>query len=62
MVAAGGFGIAQDRATSVIFGMPAAAARSADQVLPLDRIAAGIERGVDTRGIALNASAGGEAR
>ncbi|HEX8392463.1 MAG TPA: CheB methylesterase domain-containing protein, partial [Longimicrobium sp.] len=56
VVAAGGLGIAQDRETSVIFGMPAAAARSADQVLPLDRIAAGIERGVDARGVALNAT------
>lgn len=49
IVDAGGHGIAQDRASSVIFGMPAAAARSANEVLPLDRIHAGIERGVDAR-------------
>lgn len=49
IVAAGGHGIAQDRASSVIFGMPAAAAATADEVLPLDRIHAGIERQVDGR-------------
>lgn len=49
IVDAGGFGIAQDRASSVIFGMPAAAARAADEVMPLDAIHTGIERQVDAR-------------
>jgi two-component system chemotaxis response regulator CheB len=49
MVDAGGYGIAQDKASSVIYGMPAAAARTADIVMPLDDIHAGIERGVDAR-------------
>lgn len=61
VVRAGGLGIAQDRATSVIFGMPAAAARTADQVLPLDQISAGIERGIDARAV-VTAFAGEEAR
>jgi two-component system chemotaxis response regulator CheB len=49
IVDAGGFGIAQDRASSVIFGMPAAAAKAADEVMPLDAIHLGIEREVDAR-------------
>jgi two-component system chemotaxis response regulator CheB len=49
MVDAGGYGIAQDKASSVIYGMPAAAARTADVVMPLDHVHAGIERGVDAR-------------
>jgi two-component system chemotaxis response regulator CheB len=49
IVDAGGFGIAQDRASSVIYGMPAAAAKIADEVLPLDVIHLGIEREVDRR-------------
>ncbi|HEX6913133.1 MAG TPA: chemotaxis response regulator protein-glutamate methylesterase, partial [Longimicrobium sp.] len=49
IVDAGGHGIAQDRASSVIYGMPAAAARTADEVMPLDVIHEGIERGVDAR-------------
>lgn len=47
IVEAGGAGIAQDRETSVIFGMPAAAARVAGSILPLDRVHQGIERAVD---------------
>ena len=46
---AGGSGIAQDRATSVIYGMPAAAAKSAGSVMPLDQIHTRIEREVDLR-------------
>jgi two-component system, chemotaxis family, protein-glutamate methylesterase/glutaminase len=49
IVAAGGSGIAQDRASSVIYGMPHAAAEHAKHILPLDRIAAGIEAEVDDR-------------
>jgi two-component system, chemotaxis family, protein-glutamate methylesterase/glutaminase len=49
MVEAGGYGIAQDRASSVIYGMPAAAAKVADAQLPLDEIHRGIEREVDAR-------------
>ncbi len=41
----GGLGIAQDRASAVIYGMPNAArlAGGADQVLPVDRIAAAVD-------------------
>jgi two-component system, chemotaxis family, protein-glutamate methylesterase/glutaminase len=49
MVDAGGYGIAQDKASSVIYGMPAAAAKTADAVLPLDGIHLGIEREVAAR-------------
>ncbi|HEX8694341.1 MAG TPA: chemotaxis response regulator protein-glutamate methylesterase [Longimicrobium sp.] len=49
IVAAGGVGIAQDRKTSVIYGMPHAAAEYATAVLPLSGIPAGIERAVDER-------------
>ena len=43
---AGGYVIAQDEATSVIFGMPAEAIKTGavDEVLPIDDIAAAIER------------------
>ena len=58
-----GRGIAQDRASSVIYGMPAAAAKIADEVLPLDVIHLGIEREVDRRAAipAIAASASTEA-
>jgi two-component system chemotaxis response regulator CheB len=49
IVESGGYGIAQDRASSVIYGMPAAAAKIADTVLPLDEIHLGIERELDAR-------------
>jgi two-component system, chemotaxis family, protein-glutamate methylesterase/glutaminase len=49
VVDAGGYGIAQDKASSVIYGMPAAAAKAADAVLPLDQIHARVEREVDAR-------------
>jgi two-component system chemotaxis response regulator CheB len=58
IVDAGGFGIAQDRASSVIFGMPAAAARVADEVMPLDAIHTGIERQVDARSAPVYAASG----
>jgi two-component system chemotaxis response regulator CheB len=53
IVESGGYGIAQDRASSVIYGMPAAAAKIADTVLPLDEIHGGIERQVAARAVAL---------
>jgi two-component system chemotaxis response regulator CheB len=49
IVECGGHGIAQDRASSVIYGMPAAAAKIADTVLPLDEIHLGIERELNAR-------------
>jgi two-component system, chemotaxis family, protein-glutamate methylesterase/glutaminase len=49
IVDAGGAGIAQDRATSVIYGMPQAAAEHAGSILPLQAVPAGIEAEVDRR-------------
>jgi two-component system chemotaxis response regulator CheB len=50
VVEAGGSGIAQDRATSVIYGMPLAAAEVAGQILPLGRIADAVGAGVGAAG------------
>jgi two-component system, chemotaxis family, protein-glutamate methylesterase/glutaminase len=55
MVEAGAAGIAQDRATSVIYGMPQAAAVSAGAILPLDGIPDGVAREVGTRAQAVPA-------
>lgn len=49
LTAAGGSGIAQDRASSVIYGMPAAAAEVAGQILPLERVAEAVVAGVHQR-------------
>jgi two-component system chemotaxis response regulator CheB len=49
IVAAGGAGIAQDRATSVIYGMPQAAAEHARRVVPLEEVHAEIGREVAAR-------------
>ena len=48
---AGGTTLAQDRESSAVYGMPAAAQRldAADRVLPLDRIAAAIHQAVKVR-------------
>jgi two-component system chemotaxis response regulator CheB len=51
IVESGGYGIAQDKASSVIYGMPAAAAKIADAVLSLDEIHLGIERQLDSRAV-----------
>jgi two-component system, chemotaxis family, protein-glutamate methylesterase/glutaminase len=49
IVDAGGAGIAQDKGTSVIYGMPQAARGHVRTVLPLDRIHTAIEEEVDAR-------------
>ena len=48
---AGGTTVVQDRESSAVYGMPSAAGRldAADHVLPLDRIAAAIDRAVKAR-------------
>jgi two-component system chemotaxis response regulator CheB len=51
IVSAGGAGIAQDRATSVIYGMPQAAAEHAGRVVPLDEVHAEIGREVAARSV-----------
>jgi len=45
----GGWTIAQDRETSVIYGMPRSAARFAQEVLPIDRIADAIAERIASR-------------
>ena len=49
IVAAGGAGIAQDKATSVIFGMPQAAAEHAQRIVPLEEVHAEVAREVAAR-------------
>jgi two-component system chemotaxis response regulator CheB len=58
---AGGLGIAQDRASAVIAGMPTAAVQSggADAVLPLDQIAERVGVELLRRLAAAGAGAGG---
>ena len=61
IVAAGGGGIAQDRRTSVIYGMPQAAAEHAQRVVPLEEVHAAIEREIALRaGVAAAPAASAE--
>jgi two-component system chemotaxis response regulator CheB len=55
---AGAGTLAQDRASSVIYGMPQAAAEWADSILPLDRVAAGVAGAVDLRALPLPGTGG----
>lgn len=59
IVAAGGSGIAQDRASSVIYGMPHAAAEHARAILPLNRIADAVGAEAELLGFRAHAGAGG---
>jgi two-component system chemotaxis response regulator CheB len=63
IVDAGGAGIAQDRGTSVIYGMPQAAAEHAEAILPLERVHTAIEQAVEARsGVAAASAVAEEAR
>ena len=57
--AAGGYVIAQDKATSVVWGMPGAVATAghADEVLPLDAVADAVMKRVPRPGAAASSSA-----
>jgi len=62
IVASGGGGIAQDRATSVIYGMPQAASEHAQRIVPLEEVHAAIGEEVAARaGSGVPASASGMA-
>jgi two-component system chemotaxis response regulator CheB len=52
IVEAGGAGIAQDKRTSVIYGMPQAAAEHVPIILPLEQIHLAVEQAVDQRTVA----------
>ncbi|MFL5381908.1 MAG: chemotaxis response regulator protein-glutamate methylesterase [Longimicrobiaceae bacterium] len=62
IVATGGGAITQDKATSVIFGMPQAASEHAQRIVPLEEVHAAIEQEVAARaGAGVPASAPGAA-